>query len=488
MHFLNAQNITDALRYSEDEIQGTARFRALSGAFGALGGDMSAVSINPAGSAIFNYSHASISLTNNKKENDVSYFDGFDSSSNSDLDLNQAGVSIILDNTNSNSDWKKITFGFTYDRTSNYDDHWLAYGTNTNSIDSYFLDIANSNQIPYDILQLQDGEYIEDAYADIGNLYGYDYQQAFLGYQAYIIEPEVDSDTSYFSNLSSGTFDQDFIYSANGYNGKVSINFASQYKEKLYLGINFNSHFIDYDRFTGFYESNLNAGSLVTNIDFENRLKTTGNGFSFQLGAITKLTPEFRVGLAYKSPTWLTLEEETIQYINSDQSASDIGYISDIINIFPKYKLKTPSKVTGSLAYVFGKGGLISFDYSVKDYSNIKFKPTTDAYFAQQNEIISNNLKTASTYRIGGEYRYKEFSFRGGYRFEESPYKDETTIGDLTGYSLGLGYSFGRTKLDLTFDASERENNYQLFDVGLTDSANLDTKNSNLTLSLSFDL
>lgn len=71
---------------------------------------------------------------------------------------------------------------------------------------------------------------------------------------------------------------------------------------------------------------------------------------------------------------------------------------------------------------------------------------------------------------------------------EESPYKNETTIGDLTGYSFGLGYSFGRTKLDITFDAFERETNYQLFDIGLTDSANLDTSNSNVTLSLSFDL
>ena len=34
---IKAQDISDALRYSQDEIQGTARFRALSGAFGALG-------------------------------------------------------------------------------------------------------------------------------------------------------------------------------------------------------------------------------------------------------------------------------------------------------------------------------------------------------------------------------------------------------------------------------------------------------------------
>ena len=33
-----SQNLTDALRYSTGETQGTARFKSMSGAFGALGG------------------------------------------------------------------------------------------------------------------------------------------------------------------------------------------------------------------------------------------------------------------------------------------------------------------------------------------------------------------------------------------------------------------------------------------------------------------
>jgi hypothetical protein len=53
------QNTSDAIRYSTGETEGTARFKSMSGAFGALGGDMSAVSINPAGSAVFNLSHGS---------------------------------------------------------------------------------------------------------------------------------------------------------------------------------------------------------------------------------------------------------------------------------------------------------------------------------------------------------------------------------------------------------------------------------------------
>ena len=63
----NAQDINDALRYANAEVQGSARFRALSGAFGALGGDLSAISINPAGSAIFIKSASFLIRLNSKR-------------------------------------------------------------------------------------------------------------------------------------------------------------------------------------------------------------------------------------------------------------------------------------------------------------------------------------------------------------------------------------------------------------------------------------
>ena len=38
----------------------------------------------------------------------------------------------------------------------------------------------------------------------------------------------------------------------------------------------------------------------------------------------------------------------------------------------------------------------------------------------------------------------------GGYRFEESPYKVDFAMGDLTGYSTGIGYNFGESRLDVS--------------------------------------
>ena len=44
-----AQSAIDAYRFSQPDLRGTARFMGMGGAFGALGGDLSTLSQNPAG-------------------------------------------------------------------------------------------------------------------------------------------------------------------------------------------------------------------------------------------------------------------------------------------------------------------------------------------------------------------------------------------------------------------------------------------------------
>ncbi|GGG55780.1 OmpP1/FadL family transporter [Bizionia arctica] len=498
MATLYAQDVTDAVRFSQDEIQGTARFRGLSGAFGALGGDMSAVSINPAGSAIFNDSHISISLSNNNIKNDVQYFNGFNTSKESNIDLNQTGATFVVYNKNSNSDWSKFAFSAAYDKVQNYNNDWYANGTNSTSIDRYFLDITENQAVPFGVLKLQPGEYIEGAYADIGSNpnYGYPVQQVFLGYWAGIIDPfNMDNDTNndnidYVSNTApANALYQEYYYAASGYNGKFSLNFATAFKDRLYLGVNLNSHFINYDKFTSFYETNSDPNSLAKNIVFDNLLSTFGSGVSFQLGAIAKITNDLRFGVTYNSPTWYRIEEELIQSISSNIADPEIAYISNIINVYPAYNIQTPGKFTGSLAYIFGEYGLISFDYSLKDYSNTKFKPTSNPYFSGQNNAINNQLTTASTYKVGAEIRLNQVSLRGGYRFEESPYKDANTLGDLNGYSLGLGYNFGKFRMDMAFDQAKQSSEYRLFNnSGFPSSASIDSRYTNVTFTVAFNL
>jgi hypothetical protein len=489
-----AQDITDALRYAREDIQGTARFKAMSGAFGALGGDMSSVNINPAGAAIFSNSHVAISSGVFHNSNDVTYFNTISTATSSYLDFNQFGAAFTYKNTDTGSKWKKFTLSAAFDTTANHNNEWLATGVNTKSLDSYFLYFTNTSNISFGTLKLQPGELIENAYADIGTIpdIGYASQQAFLGYWAGIIDPENldnttnDNETNYNSNIQPGSFNQKYLNAERGYNGKLAFNFAGNYNDRVYFGVNLNTHFINYEKFTRLEETNSNESSLVNALHFENLLRTTGSGFSFQLGTIIKLTSQLRAGLSYNSPTWYYINEELIQDINSNNADSEIGYISDVINIYPEYRLETPGKITGSLAYIFGQKGLLSFDYSLKDFSQTRFKPSSDPSFSIVNSTINETLDTAVSYRIGGEYRIKAYRFRAGYRFEESPYKTNTGYGDLEGYSLGIGYTFGDFNLDFAFSQAQRDNNPQLYNVGLTDTALVQTKFTDLVLTLGF--
>jgi len=499
MPLLYSQDITDALNYSQGEIEGSARFRAMGGAFGALGGDLSAININPAGSAVFSSSFTSVSLRTYNSDNKTTYFNEINNRSGANLNLNQAGGAFVFKTNKENAKWKKFALSVAYDNTKNYKNNWLATGTNTNSISNYFL--ANAQGLRLDDISRFTGETISEAYSEIGSSFGFQNQQAFLGFESFLIEPDDFDDgdnTSYFSNIAPGDFDQQYTYASTGFNGKVAFNLGAQYSDNFYFGLNLNSHFLSYERSTFLSERNNNLGSLINRVGFENNLIANGSGFSFQLGTIYKASKSLRLGLTYDSPTWMSIEEETSQSLEtasndgfplSNGSTFTSGTINpDVINVYPAYRLNTPSKLTGSLAYIFGKKGLLSFDYAVKDYSKTEFRPSSDAFFADQNSLISSTLKSASTYRFGGEYKIKQFSFRGGYRIEESPYINETTIGDLTSYSLGLGYNFGNTKLDLAFDATKRDSNNPLYTVGLTDAARINNRTSNISLTLGFQL
>ena len=488
--FSQAQDITDAVRYSSEGLTGTARFRAMSGAFGALGGDLSSLNINPAGSAVFLNSFATVTLSSNQRNNDTRYFSGITSNKNSDINFDQAGAVLVFNSRDPENKWGKFTLGVNYSQTNNFDDSYVARGISSTSIDQYFLGYANG--IPLEFLETLETESITDLYRFLGEEQGFGAQQAFLGYQGFILNPvsnDLDN-TTYTSALGSGSFDQEHSVASTGLNGKFTFNFASEFNDFLYFGANLNSHFLNYDRGTRLIEKNNNPGSSRNEAIFTNNLSTSGNGFSFQLGTIAKLNETFRIGLSYESPTWFAISEQTTQRLEtfSNQLNERTVVNPNVVNIYPDYRLKTPGKVTGSLAVLFGTTGLISFDYSYKDFSSTELRPTGDPEFMFQNNLISNELKAASTYRIGGEYRLENWSLRGGYRFEESPYENKTTLGDLNGYSLGLGYSFGNIKLDLAYDNSSRTDNPQLYQVGLTNLANIERDFSSVILSLSFGI
>ena len=83
--------------FSEDNDYGTARFTAMSGAFGALGGDISSIGINPAGGAVAVKSSLSFSLETRNTDIDALYYGNKTNSEDNFFKVPQAGAILSFD-------------------------------------------------------------------------------------------------------------------------------------------------------------------------------------------------------------------------------------------------------------------------------------------------------------------------------------------------------------------------------------------------------
>ncbi|NEW80701.1 MAG: hemin receptor [Gelidibacter sp.] len=422
--------------FSKENINGTARYNAMSGAFGALGGDLSAMDINPAGAAVFLKSEFAISLNNRNTKTMAGFYGTHTQFENDFTNLSQAGGVFVFRGYGNNSEWSNIALGFNYSIANDFENLWIAEG---NSGYAPLTDFYDPNPVVYGI-----------------------------------------ADKQYFENFIDGK------------NGKYSFTFAAQHNDNLYLGAAINTYDVEYYQRTLTEEYNNDGGGNTLDVSSQQELLTYGNGVSFNFGAILKPSENLRLGLAYQTPVWYTLSEDFVKYdeniFENDINITDEFPMSDTFsgtNVFD-YKMRTPSKLTGSFAYIFSGNGLVSVDYSLKNYSNIKL---SNDDFISENQAFKNDLENVGELRIGTEWRFDNFSVRGGYHIENSPYKSSVSYDNLEGFSLGAGYKFRGGKIDLAYQKSGNTAPYNFYPQSNdVNSAELDFDTSTFTATLVLNL
>ena len=279
------QSLTDILNITADNYIGTARFQAMGGAFGALGGDLSAININPAGSAVYNNNEFGITFSNNEKTTKSSYFSNILNNQNRRFSVNQAGGVWVFKNFGEGN-LNKISFGINAQTNSSYYDKINVEGiNNSSSIDNFFLN--NSNGLTVSDLSLGNDS-INYVYRFLGENYGYPAQQAFLAFQGYIIEWDEINNTFFSLASYQNGVNQEHQKNSKGYNNKYNLNFSVNFKEDFFFGINLNIHEVYIENNLYHFETNFDENSAVKSILYEDRLLTIGDGFSLQLGAIKK--------------------------------------------------------------------------------------------------------------------------------------------------------------------------------------------------------
>ena len=491
----NGQTINDAITYNLTDLSGSARFTAMAGAFGAIGGDLSAISINPASSSVFllnQFSISSISYenkTNTNFSNNITQYirPSIGSIPYPTFHFNQLGAVFVFNNNNKNENWSRVSLSYNYSDKKRYNNSYIVEGNNSNGLDNYFLFYANGLKL--NDLDLYEGETISEVYKILGDDIGFGAQQAFLGYQSYLINP-VDfnpNNDKYVSNALYDSLSNYMKINTEGYNGVHSINLSGLYKNFIHLGININLHEIKYEKYNRFVEQNFSEKSNVTEVAFDNTLQSDGDGYSVQVGLIAKINKNIRLGIYYDSPQWIKIKEKYKQEIVVDYIENS-SYISekikpDVITIYDPYKVQIPSKKNISLAYIFSRG-LLSFDYGIKNYGKTLFKETsnkTSNYLNNLNSQINNELKSTNTLRIGGEYVIGLFSIRAGLLNEKS-FQDKITLNN-NATSWGLGINFKRSSIDIAFIDNKNKNSYKIFPVILTESYYVTNNKSQIILT-----
>lgn len=510
--FIFAQNLTDGLRYSMEGLNGTSRFNAMSGAFSSLGGDLSAVALNPAGTSIFTRSEMSLTLAGVNSKNDANGR----STISSDFLLSQFGVAFPI--TIGEEGWKNIAFAFNYQKTHNFDANDLNYTYRNNgaNLGDFFLDKANGimqQDLMLDVYKNKrkvGRDNLYELYSRMGKLKEPEkFRNALLGYTTGLVNPasgkrelipsmsdsEADAvleERKYKKNISDGitTIQNVEQYTEGGVN-KYNFNFAGRY-DFISFGINLNSHSVDY-RVVNKYRENYvnNTASDIRSALYQNEVRTEGSGFSLQLGAIAEVATGLRIGLTYASPTWYTLQDEMSQSLSTTTQSNGTFFANpNVVVVYEKYNFRTPGSWTVGASWVWNKQLILSADYMYKGYGNMRFRSGLES----ENAIIQNTLGDTNSLRFGAEYRLplsktNHLFLRGGYRYEQSPYKTEyKPIGDLTGFSTGLGVSFGSMRFDLSYDRATRAYHPQIFESILTDTPQVDNTLQNILLSFSLKL
>lgn len=442
-----AQDLTDALKYSNYRLSGTARSAAMGNAFGALGGDFSSLSINPAGVAVYRSGEFTFSTSVGKVNTEGTFLGNTTSDSRYNVNIGNIGyVTTIPTGESSESGLVSLSFGLGFNRLANFTMNSLAEGSKSNhSLLAYFTENVNySGLAPEDF----------DPY----------YER--LAWDTYLINYD-EQNKEYFNDITDNKYGQSQRKTADkkGYINEYLISFGANFNHKFYLGGTVGIHDVYFTENANLYEfDGQNNIPYFNNFNFNTFLKTAGNGFNIKVGAIYKPINNLRLGVAVHSPTFYRLNdlydsgmESSITY--PDGVTEHYSAKPDKSGVYD-YQIETPLKAIFSGAYVIGKSGLISVDYELVDYSTAKLKNGSDGYsYHDENAVIKNAYKTVGNLHVGGEFRVNQnFSLRAGYENFPSVYKSSylnsvNPNGDAKYSTIagGIGFKQGGFFLDATY-------------------------------------
>jgi hypothetical protein len=476
---VKAQNTDDALRYSQVFYSGSARFMSMGGAFTALGGDLSSISLNPAGTAIFRSSE--FSLTPQLYYNTTSsVWNGSKSKDATSLfNLNQIGIVSNIISNNTEKGLVNLNIAYSYNKTNNFTENITISGISNNSS---MADFWASRAEGYSKNDMPD-----DAYA---------------AYYTGLIDTLSGSNTSYgtvfsrYGDNPNSTYGQQIkrVITNTGYSGEHSFSIGANISNKFFLGTTLGISRIKYTGHIEHLESDVNNAIYDFNsFTYVDHLEATGTGYSLKLGTIIKPVEFLRIGLAVQSPTVYRITENyyddlSVHFDTKVNNVDSYEYSNNPASY--KYTLTTPLRVNAGLAFQINKLAIISADYEFVDYNMMRFSNAIDNQsFSTENNDIRQMFKSASNIRLGAELRLSNIYLRGGYGYYGKAFKSSTDNKNLDYNSVSFGVGFRQQNFYFDLGCAMLSSSRQYFmysDPGYLEPAGLSTTRNTFTATFGY--
>lgn len=407
--FIMAQTEFDALKSVQTDINGTARYMGMAGAFGALGGDASAIKDNPAGLGIYRRSEL-VGTMNALFQTSSSTWNN----TNGLSDLYKVGLnnfSYVIAaptwrNESGNQGLLSSNFSFAYNRLKNFNRSLnIKGGASASSMTHYMADLTGN--ITGDELKYTNS-YEPFDNTNIPWL-------SVLAYEGGLMYENINNTTgkSTWSSLlgNTETVTPGYKLFEKGYLDEYSIGWAGNFSNKFFLGATVNFQSLNYSATTNYNETFSGAGGMI----LRDSIYSNGNGFNLKVGTIICPADFLRFGVSLQTPTIYKMSDNYYSKLNYDTDI--LGYISTPGG-YSKYQIQSPLLLNASAAFIIGTQGLISAEYDYANYKGTRLRSETgDAdSFDKENEGMRNNINNVRTIKIGGEYKLTDnFAIRAGY-------------------------------------------------------------------------
>ena len=459
---------------------GTARSTGMANAFGALGGDGSAIAINPAGFGV--YRSSELSFTPSLEVNDANSLYYGKRTMDTQARFNFSNLTLAINSpSKKEGDWRSSTYGIAFDRQATH----------------HYRHQSITDNVPSSILH---HFYNEASVLDPGTDYG----------TAYPFTSSLAWETFGLDTLAGGTLipqipfgsatDQTHTRVTRGASSNTSFFYSGNYKDRLYIGASVGVVGHRFRRTMTHSEENTvqlsdDSTATLNDLTYTENLSTTGNGFDVKFGLIGRITEYFRVGASFHSPQWLQLSDGYVMEMNTAFRTPDTNGNFDYASSSPdgvfNYRLNTPWKVVGSAAYIAGKNGLFSLDYEYQDMRRLRFQPSSrivDSYdFRIENELIKEVFQPVHTVRVGTEWRTGAWYWRLGWGYSTDPYvsNDSRHGSAFRNYAIGVGYRTDHVGIDLGLNFNQRSVKYFPYGSDVVDpiTADLGTYRGLVTFS-----